>query len=278
MPVDLVKLHEKTYGYVMRTGKRGSYKYWYKDSRTNKLYEGKKPSKILVDNYEIREDHPADDEIIDNPWENYSSTNLQMIFCRETNVPFNKIGITSKEELEQYEAYLLSVAYRRILEKLKSFPEYYLPINSKKIKMLHKVIFDELYDWAGEYRNINVSKEGFPFPPADHVVLEMKRLDRDLFSKISYGYQAEAEDIAELLAIISSELTIIHPFREGNGRIVRVVLDIISIAFNVKPANWSVLESFKDKEEYLSCMYAGYRKNYKPLTQFIYQLLDSAKS
>ena len=42
MPVDLIKLHEKTYGYVMRTGKRGSYKYWYRDFNNGKLYEGKK--------------------------------------------------------------------------------------------------------------------------------------------------------------------------------------------------------------------------------------------
>lgn len=278
MPVDLVKLHEKTYGYVMRTGKRGRYKYWYKDSLTKKLYEGKKPSKMLIENYPTIESHPALEEIVENPWQNYSSTNIQMVFSKKTNVPFNKIGTSSREELEQYEAYLLSVAYRRILEKLKSFPEYYLPINAQKVKMLHKVIFDDLYDWAGEYRNINVSKEGFPFPPADNIVSEMKRLDKELFNKINYGQPADPEDIAELLAIVSSELTIIHPFREGNGRIIRVVMDIISIAFDLSPANWSSLESMKDKENYLSCMYAGYRKDYKPLTEFIYQLLDSAKS
>lgn len=278
MPVDLIKLHEKTYGYVMRTGKRGSYKYWYKNFSNNKLYQGKKPAPFLIEQFEKRPEHPPTAEITENPWENYNSTNTQMIYCKETNVPFNKIGTISREELEHYESYLLSITYRRIFEKLKNFPEYYLPINSQKIKMLHKVIFDDLYDWAGEYRNIHISKEGFPFPPGDIVKSEMKRLDKQLFNKISYDPRASLEEIAELLAVVSAEITIIHPFREGNGRIVRVVLDIISIAFDIQPANWGVLKSYTDKDKYLKCMYSGYKKDYKPLTNFYYELLVSAKS
>ncbi|MGD9581434.1 MAG: Fic/DOC family protein [Vampirovibrionia bacterium] len=278
MPVDLIKLHEKTYGYNKRTGKRGHYKYWYKDSSHNKLYEGKKPPKMLLEYFPTEAEHPSPDEIIDNPWENYNSTNIQMVFCRETNVPFNKIGSTSKQELEHYESYLLSVSYRRIFEKLKTFPEYYLPIDSSKIKMLHKVIFDDLYDWAGEFRNIHVSKEGFPFPPGDMVIPEMKRLDKELFNKIDYGSEASLEELAELLSMVSSELTIVHPFREGNGRIVRIVTDIITIAFNHNPANWGVLDSPADKDKYLQCMFSGYKKSYKPLTEFIYDLLESARS
>lgn len=278
MPVDLVKLHEKTYGYVMRTGKRGSYKYWYRDFTKNKLYQGKKPDKLLIEEFPRQLEPPHEDQIIPNPWANYKSTNIQMIYCKETNVPLNRIGITSREELETYESYLLSVAYRRIFEKLKIVPEYYLPICSSKIKMLHKVIFIELYDWAGEYRNIHISKEGFPFPPADMVKPEMKRIDKEIFNKITYGSEATLEELAELLAIISAEIIIIHPFREGNGRILRVVLDILSIAFNYQPANWAILDKPEDKEEYLKCMYSGYKKDYKPLTDFIYQLLVSANS
>lgn len=278
MPVDLVKLHEKTYGYQMRTGKRGKYKYWYKDSSKGKLYAGKKPPKMTIEWFPQLVEHPPEDQIMENPWQNYNSTNPQMIYCAETNVPFNKIGSTSIEELEQYESYLLSVTYRRIFEKLKTFPEYYLPVDSSKIKMLHKVIFDDLYDWAGEYRNIHVSKEGFPFPPGDMVKPEMKRLDKELFNKIDYRSDATLEEVAELLSIISAELTIVHPFREGNGRIVRVVTDIITIAFDKPPANWGALDSHLDKDKYLKCMYSGYKKSYKPLTDFIYELLVSSKS
>lgn len=278
MPVDLLKLHEKTYGYVLRTGRRGSYKYWYKDSTTGKLYQGKKPDSFLIDQFEKTLEDPPKEDIIANPWVNYDSSNAQMIYCADSNIPFNKVGLTSREELELYESYLLSIAYKRIFENLKTFPEYYLPVNAAKIKSLHKVIFNDLYDWAGKYRNINISKEGFPFPPADIVNSEMKKLDTNLFNKINYNQKASLEELAELLSMLSSELTIIHPFREGNGRMVRLVLDIISIAFDKHPANWGVLSSPEDKQDYLQSMFDGYKKNYKPLSNFIYKLLCSANS
>ena len=152
--------------------------------------KAKKPDVFLIDQYEKQKEHPPACDITQNPWANYNSKNPQMIYCKETNVPFNKIGSTSRQELEHYESYLLSIAYRRVLEKLKIFPEYYLPVNSTKIKMLHKVIFTDLYDWAGEYRNINISKEGFPFPPHDMIEAEMKRLDKNIFNKINYHQEA----------------------------------------------------------------------------------------
>jgi cell filamentation protein len=278
MYVDVTRLHEKTYGYVMRTGKRGNYKYWYRESITGKLYEGRKPATLLIDQYPKQQEDPPKAEIIENPWANYTSTNLQLIHTKEKDLPYNKLGITSREELELYESYLLSVAYKRVFENLKTFPEYYLPVNEERIKMLHRKIFGDLYDWAGEYRNINVSKEGFPFPPADHVLSEMKRLDKSLFNKISYQQDVDLKELAELLSYISSELTIIHPFREGNGRVVRVVTDIVTIAFNVHPPNWGVLNKQEDKETYLKCMYAGYKQNYEPLADFIYDLLLSSNS
>jgi cell filamentation protein len=278
MLVDVTKLHEKTYGYSMRTGKRGSYKYWYRDSATGRLYEGKKPSRILIDAFEKQIEHPLEEETMPNPWENYRSTNPQLIYHQETNVPYNRLGITTREELEVYESYLLSIAYKRVLENLKTFPEYYLPVHSSKIILLHRIIFSDLYDWAGEYRNINISKEGFPFPPADNIVSEMKRIDKEIFNKISYCPAVELEELAELLAYVSSELTMIHPFREGNGRVIRIVTDIITIAFNVNPANWGILNKKEDRERYLQAMFAGYKQDYKPLTDFIYQLLLASKS
>lgn len=278
MEVDLIRLHEKTYGYQLRSGKRGSYKYWYKNYSNGKLYEGKKPDAAVIEYFEKIITHPSIDEITENPWENYNSKNPQMIYSKESNVPFNKLGITNRDELELYESYLLSVAYRRILENLKSMPEYYLPINREKILNLHRIIFHDLYDWAGKYRNINMSKEGFPFPPADLINSEMRCIDKNLFNKINYNAEATLEELAELLAYISAELTIIHPFREGNGRIIRVILDIISIAFNKKPANWGQLTKKEDKERYLTYMYAGYKKDYEPLTEFIYTLLLSGNS
>ena len=278
MIIDLVKLHEKTYGYILRTGKKGSYKYWYKESFSGKLYKGKKPSNYIIEYFEKNIEDPPKEMIMENPWANYKSTNPQMIYAKESNVPFNKIGSIKREEIECYEAFLLSKAYKRIFENLKTFPEYYLPINTQKIKLLHKIIFDDLYDWAGEYRNISISKEGFPFPPPDRIPVEMNKLDNKYFNKIDYHKKASIEELSELLAVLSGDLTIIHPFREGNGRTIRLILDIISLAFDYQPADWSILRDLQDKQKFLYCMFDAYKKNYQPLTKFTYGLLCSSNS
>lgn len=277
MVIDVAKIHEKSYGYVLRSGKCGAYKYWYRDTMTGKLYQGKKPDKTLIDNYPKQETDPAPDKTVRNPWFNYHSTNLQNIYT-EDGIPLNKLGITSREELDSYESFLLSVSYRRIFENLRIFPEYYLPITSHTIKKIHHVIFKSLYNWAGEYRNVTISKEGFLFPPAEMIEKEMLRFDEEYLKKINYHHKATMEELAELLAFVSSEITFIHPFREGNGRVIRVMMDILSFAFDYKPINWTNISSAEDKEVYLNCMFEGYKKNYDPLKKFLYSLLESSNS
>ena len=103
-------------------------------------------------------------------------------------------------------------------------------------------------------------------------------MTRTSLTRLITTRRPDLTELAELLAVISSELTIVHPFREGNGRIVRVILDIISIAFDTTPANWDIFDSQHDKDHYLKCMYSGYKTDYEPLTKLIYDLLLSAKS
>lgn len=90
-------------------------------------------------------------------------------------------------------------------------------------KNIHKYLFGDIYDWAGEYRNVDMSKKGTNFAKADSVeCLMSKCFDRlnanNLFQGLSF------DDFVDNIVDFYCVTNMIHPFREGNGRTQRVFL------------------------------------------------------
>lgn len=108
----------------------------------------------------------------------------------------------------------------------------------KGLSKIHKYLFDSIYDFAGNIREVNISKGSFRF--ASFIYL------KDILNKIDMMPEDTFDKIIEKYA----EMNIAHPFREGNGRSMRIWLDVILKKNLNKVIDWSKVK----KEEYLLAM------------------------
>ena len=106
------------------------------------------------------------------------------------------------------------------------------------LKAIHKHLFDEIYDFAGELRTVNISKGSFRFAPLMYLEAALTNIDK--------MPQSTFDEIVEKYV----EMNIAHPFREGNGRSTRIWLDLIFKTELHKVVDWSKV----DKEDYLLAM------------------------
>lgn len=132
----------------------------------------------------------------------------------ETNVLKNKFGITDNNELKQKETEIVvtKLAYLYIHGMEGNFDE-------KHLCNIHKFLFDEIYEFAGVYREVNIYKYPPEFSTFENIHSDLLNLF-DKMSKITVNSNNKFE-IAEYLADFYYELIMIHPFREGNGRSIR---------------------------------------------------------
>lgn len=116
---------------------------------------------------------------------------------------------------------------------------------TKGLRQIHKYLFNDLYDFAGEMRTKNISKGDFRF--ANVIYLQ------DILIKVEKMPDTTFEQIIEKYA----EMNIAHPFMEGNGRSMRIWLDLILKKHLNKCIDWQCV----DKSEYLSAMIRSHVNN-----------------
>lgn len=151
-------------------------------------------------------------------------------------VPENKLGLTDSTELAREEERIskkkaVNLFHFAIL-KLLSNGTY------KTLAAIHKYLFEDIFDFAGEIRTVNVAKGNFRFAPLMYLQAALENIDK--------MPQSNFDEIVEKYV----EMNIAHPFREGNGRSTRIWLDHILKTEIGKVIDWSKV----DKEDYLLAM------------------------
>ncbi len=148
----------------------------------------------------------------------------------------NKLGIDNSAELAREEE---RISKKKALELFESGMLDTLEAGKfSALKAIHKYLFDEIYDFAGEIRNVNIAKGNFRFAPLMYLEAALENIDR--------MPQSNFDEIVEKYV----EMNIAHPFREGNGRSMRIWLDLIFKTELKKVVDWSKV----DKEDYLLAM------------------------
>lgn len=163
--------------------------------------------------------------------------NASDIYLPGTDIPINRLGITDPELLHEVEETLLQQAYQTFIaecEPTTRFDETYF-------KSLHQRTFETLYDWAGVYRTVDMSKGGSLFCRAAYLEQESRRIFRQLEEEgfLKQAQDGQPEKFAERLAYYQSELIALHPFYELNGRITRLFFDLIAVANGYAPIDYS---------------------------------------
>ena len=148
----------------------------------------------------------------------YSMDPLNADCYPETAVLVNKFDIRDEEKLNEVELVLTSARYAEWLKEplADSFDfEHY--------KAIHSFLFSDLYTWAGQVRTVNISKKGTGFTRAEDVESMAMRIFRRLKERNCFKELCRSEFIDEIVDFYC-DTNILHPFREGNGRVQRIFL------------------------------------------------------
>ena len=148
----------------------------------------------------------------------------------------NKLGITDAVELARVEEKISKAKANQLFE---SGALDMLPAGSfEALAEIHKYLFDEIYDFAGKIRTVNLAKGNFRFAPVMYLEAALKNIEA--------MPQSTFDEIIEKYV----EMNIAHPFREGNGRSTRIWLDLMLKQELQQVVDWSCI----DKNDYLLAM------------------------
>jgi len=190
------------------------------------------------------------------------------IYISGSDIPKNCLGITEPELLHEVEETLLQQAYQTFIAECESTTRF----DEAYFKSLHQRTFETLYDWAGEYRTVDMSKGGSLFCRAAYLEQESRRIFRQLEEE-HFLYQAQdwqPAKLAERLAFYQSELIALHPFYELNGRITRLFFDLIVVTNGYAPIDYSQALQGQPMNAYIQASIVCVQQaNYEKLSQII---------
>ena len=148
----------------------------------------------------------------------------------------NNLGLTISADFDREEE---RISKKKALELFDTGMRDWLEVGTvASLLAIHKYLFEDIYDFAGELRTVNIAKGNFRFAPLIYLEAALANIDR--------MPQSTFDEIIEKYV----EMNIAHPFREGNGRSTRIWLDHILKNEIGKVADWSKV----DKEDYLLAM------------------------
>ncbi len=137
-------------------------------------------------------------------------------YCyKNSNVLINKLDIHNEKVLQKFEAKITAAKLLALRKKgiIGNF-------DTQHLIDIHTYLFEDIYPFAGKFRNENIAKGVFRFAEFEYIEPELERLLNELKSE-NYLEGLSKKDLTQRLAYYLSELNVLHPFREGNGRTIR---------------------------------------------------------
>jgi cell filamentation protein len=183
------------------------------------------------------------------------------------NVLLNKLGITSIEEMNDIESILLAQLYG----KLFSDDAHDLPTTFQTITTWHRWWLANVYDWAGKTRNVNMSKGGFLFTAPSQIAKCLDTFEEAFLTDFSQLPHMSRDDLVTYMARSHIEFILIHPFREGNGRISRLLMDVMSHQAGYGLLDYTLWD--KHKDFYIASIQAGVGQDYQYMEKLVRDIL-----
>jgi cell filamentation protein len=180
----------------------------------------------------------------------------------------NLLRITDPEAMEEEE----SVDYVRTIVQVMAAQNDDHRFSAEDIRYLHRLWLSDIYSWAGEYRQVNMVKNGFAFAGALHIPALMQAYERDDLAKYTPCHPASIEDHANALAVTHAELVLIHPFREGNGRCARLLAMAMSLQAGYQKLDFAPMD--EDMPGYIRAIHSSMTRDYAPMRAIFIQVLE----
>lgn len=176
-----------------------------------------------------------------------------------TNVLKNKADLTKQDELDQFEQLMFLI---RAEEPLPAGA-----LDYAHYRAIHHHFFQDVYQWAGQTRQIRTGKGGNWFCYPEFIDAEMNRIFRELQDEGHLVNCGRVEDFAARAAHYIAEINAVHPFREGNGRCQLTLLNIL-----MQVAGLEMVEDNIDEAAFMKAMIDSFRGDEAPLAAAIIRM------
>jgi cell filamentation protein len=182
----------------------------------------------------------------------------------------NVLGITGKRVMDETEAR----EQKRALQDVLSSCSLHHRFKASDICQMHKIWLGGIYQWAGQYRRVNLTKGTFPFAAAERIPDLMDTFERKFLRQFTPCLFRTQAKVVHALAVVHTELVLIHPFREGNGRVARMLAIVMAAQAALPPLDFSYLKGNK-KQEYFRAVQSGMDYNYGPMGEIFNGVVTS---
>lgn len=186
----------------------------------------------------------------------------------EAEVLPNLLGLSSLEEVQQAETEGFLLAEQSLLNELREDEVF----DVAYLQEIHRRALGRVYGFAGRYRTVNLSKDGFTFPAALHLPQSMADFERDMLRPLPHTWP-DAASLVRDVARVHAELLFIHPFREGNGRTARVLANLMAYKNGSTSFEWEALAEPERFNRYVRAVQAAGGLKYEPMEAVIASVL-----
>lgn len=169
--------------------------------------------------------------------------------------------IRSAREMARRESEALFLATQQLIDSTELDHKF----TAADICRIHALWLGAIYPWAGDYRQVNVAKGGFMFAAAGEIPRLMREFERGPLQEFTPCRFAGLEAQARALAVVHTELVLIHPFREGNGRCSRLLAVLMGFQAGLPALDFSGVQG-EEKRRYIAAVQAGLDRNYVLMT------------
>lgn len=182
----------------------------------------------------------------------------------------NKLGITDPAEMADIELDLLTQLYDAAINSIREDQQ----ITIADLREWHRRWLGNVYVWAGQYRTVNMGKGDFQFAVSGQIPRLMDKMDSDVLSVHTPCVGLSEDRLVEAIAVVHVELILIHPFREGNGRLSRLLANIMALQAGRPDLDFTSWDM--DKPAYFSAIQSGL-DDYEPMKQLVRLVLRESE-
>lgn len=184
----------------------------------------------------------------------------------------NLLQITRKREMDRVE-------YESLLRVQDTYLHHITPGTRFTIKLLNAMHHDwlgHIYEWAGEYRTVEMEKDGFQWPPAYLIEQNMRVFQQAQLDRCTPCKPAPLSVVAQDMAEVHGELLLIHPYRDGNGRLARWLADLMALQAHMPAPDYAFTGrgAKRQQKRYLHAVQQAYIGNYGFLADFFADAIE----
>ena len=180
----------------------------------------------------------------------------------------NRLGIIRKRDMDRAEAESQLRAFDAISTRYGPAHRF----TAADILEMHRVWLGGIYQWAGRLRQVQVSKSGFLFAAPAQIPKLMMSLEAGPFRKYTPCRFPSQGEVIEAIAEVHVELVLVHPFRDGNGRLARMLAVVMGLQAGLPPLDFSGVRG-RERQIYFDAVRRGLDRDYLPMQQIFERVI-----